>query len=116
MTSRHRCWIFSELNLSLNLTAYVAREHQGLLLEKPFKISELLKQGCHLDINAELKLVDSIKEDIMLHSSSNSEHLEKTTMKKLGLKRFEHNLALKLIIQCKNIYIYSYSYIYTARS
>ncbi|XP_062225393.1 alcohol-forming fatty acyl-CoA reductase-like isoform X2 [Phragmites australis] len=70
-------------------TAYVAREQQGLLLEKPFRIGEMLKQGCHLDIDAELKLVDSIKAELM-QSSGNSEQLEKTTMKKLGLKRARH--------------------------
>ncbi|CAD6270284.1 unnamed protein product [Miscanthus lutarioriparius] len=70
-------------------TAYVACEQQGLLLEKPFQISEMIKQGCHLDIDAELKLVDSIKADLM-HSSGNSEQLEKKTMKKLGLKRARH--------------------------
>jgi fatty acyl-CoA reductase len=77
------------------LTAYVAREQQGLLLEKPFQISEMIKQGCHLDIDAELKLVDSIKAELM-HSSGNSERLEKKTMKKLGLKRFQHNSTSNL--------------------
>ncbi|CAO2173396.1 unnamed protein product [Urochloa humidicola] len=70
-------------------TAYVAREKQGLLLEMPFQIGELLKQGCHLDIDAELKLVASIKAELM-HSSGNLELLERKTMKKLGLKRARH--------------------------
>ncbi|GJN13675.1 hypothetical protein PR202_gb00405 [Eleusine coracana subsp. coracana] len=67
-------------------TAYVAGEQQGLLLEKPFRFGETLKQGCHLDIDGELKLVDSVKAELA-HSSGNSKQLERTTMKKLGLKR-----------------------------
>lgn len=57
-------------------------------MEKPFQIGEILKQGCHLDIDAELKLVASIKAELM-HSSGNLE-LERKTMKKLGLERFKH--------------------------
>jgi hypothetical protein len=64
----------------------------------------MLKQGCHLDIDAELKLVDSIKADLV-HSSGNSEQLEKKTMKKLGLKRFEHNSALNLLDNAR-IYVW----------
>ncbi|CAN6357907.1 unnamed protein product [Urochloa humidicola] len=71
-------------------TAYVAREQQGLLLEKQFQIGEMLKQGCHLDINAELKLVTSIKAELMQTSGNNLELLERKTMKKLGLKRARH--------------------------
>ncbi|GJM87884.1 hypothetical protein PR202_ga03883 [Eleusine coracana subsp. coracana] len=80
-------------------TAYVAGEQQGLLLEKPFRFGETLKEGCHLDIDAELKLVDSVKAELA-HSSGNSKHLERKTMKKLGLKRFSNIilLALKQII------------------
>jgi len=70
-------------------TAYVAREQQGLLLETPFQIGEMLKQGCHLDIDVELKLVDSIKEELK-QTKNKSEQLERTTMKKLGLKRAAH--------------------------
>jgi alcohol-forming fatty acyl-CoA reductase len=56
-------------------------------LEKPFQFGETLKEGCHLDIDAELKLVDSVKEELA-HSSGSSKQQERTTMKKLGLKRF----------------------------
>ncbi|TVU51227.1 hypothetical protein EJB05_02637, partial [Eragrostis curvula] len=70
-------------------TAYVAGEQQGLFLEKPFQFGETRKQGCHLDIDAELKLVDSIKAELA-HSTGNLEQLERKTMKKLGLKRARH--------------------------
>ncbi|KAL6847748.1 hypothetical protein ACP4OV_021876 [Aristida adscensionis] len=71
-------------------TAYAAREQQGILLEKPIQIGEMLTQGCQLDIDTELKLVDSIKAELM-HSSGSLEQLERTTMKKLGLKRARHH-------------------------
>uniref|UniRef100_A0A0D9W3S8 Fatty acyl-CoA reductase n=1 Tax=Leersia perrieri TaxID=77586 RepID=A0A0D9W3S8_9ORYZ len=42
-------------------TAYVAGEQAGLLLEKPFQFGEALRKSYHLDIEAELQLVDRMK-------------------------------------------------------
>uniref|UniRef100_A0A0E0PMM2 Fatty acyl-CoA reductase n=1 Tax=Oryza rufipogon TaxID=4529 RepID=A0A0E0PMM2_ORYRU len=67
-------------------TAYVAGEQAGLLLEKPFQICEALRQGYTLDVEAEVQLVDRIKSKLRIKSSIDNK-LEKTTMKKLGLKR-----------------------------
>uniref|UniRef100_A0A0E0GZH5 Fatty acyl-CoA reductase n=1 Tax=Oryza nivara TaxID=4536 RepID=A0A0E0GZH5_ORYNI len=66
-------------------TAYVAGEQAGLLLEKPFQICEALRQGYTLDVEAEVQLVDRIKSKLRIKSSIDNK-LEKTTMKKLGLK------------------------------
>ncbi|KAF2933515.1 hypothetical protein DAI22_04g088800 [Oryza sativa Japonica Group] len=70
-------------------TAYVAGEQAGLLLEKPFQIGEALRQGYTLDVEAEVQLVDRIKSKLRIKSSIHNK-LEKTTMKKLGLKRAMH--------------------------
>uniref|UniRef100_A0A0E0GZH9 Fatty acyl-CoA reductase n=1 Tax=Oryza nivara TaxID=4536 RepID=A0A0E0GZH9_ORYNI len=53
-------------------TAYVAGEKAGLLLEKPFQIGEALRQGYHMDIEAELQLVDRIKSKLHIKSSSDN--------------------------------------------
>ncbi|XP_015691412.2 fatty acyl-CoA reductase 1-like [Oryza brachyantha] len=70
-------------------TAYVAGEQAGLLLEKPFQMGEALRKGYHLDIEAELQLVDWTKSELRMKSSSDKIS-EKTTMKKLGIKRANH--------------------------
>ncbi|EEC77079.1 hypothetical protein OsI_15479 [Oryza sativa Indica Group] len=69
--------------------SYVAGEQAGLLLEKPFQIGEALRQGYTLDVEAEVQLVDRIKSKLRIKSSIHNK-LEKTTMKKLGLKRAMH--------------------------
>uniref|UniRef100_A0A0D3FUK1 Fatty acyl-CoA reductase n=1 Tax=Oryza barthii TaxID=65489 RepID=A0A0D3FUK1_9ORYZ len=53
-------------------TAYVAGEKADLLLEKPFQIGEALRQGYHMDIEAELQLVDRIKSKLHIKSSSDN--------------------------------------------
>lgn len=73
--------------LNLLRTAYVAGEQAGQLLEKPFQIGRALRLDYQLDIEAELQLVDSIKSELRIKCSSDDK-LEKTTMRKLGLKRF----------------------------
>uniref|UniRef100_A0A0E0KPD4 Fatty acyl-CoA reductase n=1 Tax=Oryza punctata TaxID=4537 RepID=A0A0E0KPD4_ORYPU len=70
-------------------TAYVAGEQAGQLLEKPLQIGRALRQDYQLDIEAELQLVDKIKSKLRIKCSSDNK-LEKTTMRKLGLKRAMH--------------------------
>uniref|UniRef100_A0A0D9W3S3 Fatty acyl-CoA reductase n=1 Tax=Leersia perrieri TaxID=77586 RepID=A0A0D9W3S3_9ORYZ len=70
-------------------TAYVSGEQAGLLLEKPFQFGEALRQSYHLDIEAELQLVDRMK-SIHRMESSGDNNLEKIAMKKLGIKRAKH--------------------------
>ncbi|TVU31353.1 hypothetical protein EJB05_23035 [Eragrostis curvula] len=65
--------------------SYVAGEQKGLLLEKPFKMGETLKQGFDMDIQAEKQLVEKYKSDKL--SAKTSAQLEKRAMKELGLKR-----------------------------
>ncbi|KAL6650411.1 hypothetical protein ACP70R_009336 [Stipagrostis hirtigluma subsp. patula] len=71
-------------------TAYVAGEQEGLLLEKPFKMSETLKEGSCLDIDAEIQLVENFKSDLKKHSSHTSPEFEKRALKELGIKRARH--------------------------
>ncbi|TVU06687.1 hypothetical protein EJB05_49911 [Eragrostis curvula] len=66
-------------------TAYVAGEQEGLLQEKPLLMGETLKEGTHLDIESELKLIEDTR--IELKANCPSERAEKKTMKELGLKR-----------------------------
>ena len=70
----------------LSRPAFVAREQEGLILEKPLNMGETRRSGYHLDIKSELKLVDNVKSKLMVESSP--EMLVKKTMKELGLKRF----------------------------
>uniref|UniRef100_A0A0A9BQ28 Fatty acyl-CoA reductase n=1 Tax=Arundo donax TaxID=35708 RepID=A0A0A9BQ28_ARUDO len=66
-------------------TAYVAGEQEGILLEKPFLMGESLKEGVHLDIESELKMIKETSGELKANCSS--ERTEKRTMKELGLKR-----------------------------
>ncbi|XP_051189643.1 fatty acyl-CoA reductase 1 [Lolium perenne] len=80
-------------NLKLLLhvsTAFVAGTQEGLLLEKALQIGEALRPGYHLDIDAELQLVEKVKTELTAAKSGSSDQYEKTTMKELGLKRASH--------------------------
>ncbi|VAI00664.1 unnamed protein product [Triticum turgidum subsp. durum] len=81
-------------NLELLLhvsTAFVTGTQDGLLLEKALKMGESLQPGYHLDIEAELELVEKVKTELTASKSSSSDKsLEKTAMKELGLKRACH--------------------------
>ena len=50
-------------------------------------MGEALRPGYHLDIEAELQLVEKDKTEFRAAKSGNSDQTEKTTMKELGLKR-----------------------------
>ncbi|VAI00667.1 unnamed protein product [Triticum turgidum subsp. durum] len=81
-------------NLKLLLhvsTAFVTGTQDGLLLEKALKMGESLQPGYHLDIEAELELVEKVKAELTASKSGSSDKsLEKTAMKELGLKRACH--------------------------
>lgn len=78
-------------NLKLLLhvsTAYVAGTQEGLLLEKPLQMGETLRLGYHLDIAAELRLVEKVKTGLKAANSSAKDEL--TALKELGFKRASH--------------------------
>lgn len=81
-------------NLKLLLhvsTAFVAGTQEGLLLEKALKMGEALRPGYHLDIEAELQLVEKVKAELAeAKSGSSDQSSEKIAMKELGLKRACH--------------------------
>ncbi|KAL6858736.1 hypothetical protein ACP4OV_017738 [Aristida adscensionis] len=69
-------------------TAYVSGLKEGLMLEKPIKPGESLREGLYLDIDAELWLVRDVKKE--LSASDDSDKTERKTMKELGLQRARH--------------------------
>jgi hypothetical protein len=71
----------------LSVLAFVAGTQEGLLLEKALKMGEALRPGYHLDIDAELQLVEKVKSELTAAKSVSSDQSEKTIMKELGLKR-----------------------------
>ncbi|KAK1288874.1 hypothetical protein QJS10_CPB19g00363 [Acorus calamus] len=79
----------AQLEILLHVsTAYVAGEKSGVILEKPFQMGETLNQASGLDVDAELRLVEErLKE---LHADDVEPHLERTSMKQLGLQRARH--------------------------
>ena len=71
----------------MSILAFVAGTQEGLLLEKALKMGEALRPGYHLDIEAELQLVEKAKTEFTAAKGGSSDQSEKTTMKELGLKR-----------------------------
>ena len=81
---------------------------EGLILEKPIKPGESLREGTYLDIDAELRLVREVKKELMTamnssssssssdkdgddaHNNNNKKKAERTAMKELGLQRARH--------------------------
>ncbi|XP_048560343.1 alcohol-forming fatty acyl-CoA reductase-like [Triticum urartu] len=82
------------LNMKLFLhvsTAYVAGTQDGLLLEKALQSGETLREGLFLDVEAELQLVENVKNDLaIVKKTDSSAPPEKSVMKKLGLERACH--------------------------
>ncbi|KAM0828892.1 hypothetical protein ACQ4PT_067238 [Festuca glaucescens] len=77
-------------NLKLLLhvsTAFVAGTQEGLLLEKALQMGESLRQGYHLDIETELRLVEKVKTELAAAKSGSSDQSEKTALKELGFNR-----------------------------
>ncbi|CAO2186441.1 unnamed protein product [Urochloa humidicola] len=84
-------------------TAFVSGFREGLILEKPIKPGESLREGTFLDIDAELRLVREVKKQLAATNSSSStaaagddtdadkKATERTAMKELGLQRARHH-------------------------
>uniref|UniRef100_A0A804P171 Fatty acyl-CoA reductase n=1 Tax=Zea mays TaxID=4577 RepID=A0A804P171_MAIZE len=60
-------------------------QQEGVVLEKPFRLGETLREGTHLDIESELNLIKETRRE--LKASRCSEKAERRSMKELGLKR-----------------------------
>nr|WDA53427.1 alcohol-forming fatty acyl-CoA reductase [Erycina pusilla] len=69
-------------------TAYVAREKEGLILEKAFSNVETLEDNIYLDIDAEMKIVERRKQDLQPNNSIMK--VENIAMKELGIERARH--------------------------
>ncbi|XP_040378986.1 fatty acyl-CoA reductase 3-like [Oryza brachyantha] len=82
----HKC---PRLKMLLHVsTAYLTGYEVGLLPENLFQIGEARREGCHLDIEAEVQLMHKVKSQLRM--SSSDDKLEKKTMKDLGLERAKH--------------------------
>ncbi|KAL6661996.1 hypothetical protein ACP70R_001380 [Stipagrostis hirtigluma subsp. patula] len=71
-------------------TAYVSGDKEGLILEKPIKHGESLREGLYLDIEAELRLVRDAKKELKLNAGDDPSKTERKAMKELGLQRARH--------------------------
>ncbi|RLN33084.1 alcohol-forming fatty acyl-CoA reductase-like [Panicum miliaceum] len=82
------------LHVSSISIAYVTGKQKGRILEEPFQMGQMLKNGRCFDIEAELELANEVKAKlVMARSNASTPHhqqLEKVAMKELGLKRAKY--------------------------
>ncbi|KAL6662000.1 hypothetical protein ACP70R_001384 [Stipagrostis hirtigluma subsp. patula] len=71
-------------------TAYLFGNKEGLILEKPIKPGETIREGTYLDIDAELRLVRDVKKELKLNAGDDPSKTERKAMKELGLQRARH--------------------------
>ncbi|CAL5007224.1 unnamed protein product [Urochloa decumbens] len=71
--------------LKMLLHVSTAGEQEGMILEKPFRMGETLKEGANLDIKSELTLIKESKSKARANNCS--ERAEKKATKELGLER-----------------------------
>jgi fatty acyl-CoA reductase len=79
------------------MAAFVSGFREGLILEKPIQPGESLREGTHLDIDAELRLVREVKKQLKATAMNSSKDDgdeskvdERKAMKELGLQRARH--------------------------
>jgi len=73
--------------------AYVSGDSTELILEKPIKPGEALREGMRLDIDDELRLVSDVKNELATTPTTNGDDAraaERKAMKELGLQRARH--------------------------
>jgi fatty acyl-CoA reductase len=73
--------------------AYVSGDSTELILEKPIKSGEALREGMRLDIDDELRLVSDVKNELATTPTTNGDDAraaERKAMKELGLQRARH--------------------------
>uniref|UniRef100_A0A0D9XAU2 Fatty acyl-CoA reductase n=1 Tax=Leersia perrieri TaxID=77586 RepID=A0A0D9XAU2_9ORYZ len=66
-------------------TAYAGGDREGLIQERPFEEGTALREGMHLDIDAELRLVADLRRDL-----AGDDKAQRKAMKELGLTRARH--------------------------
>ena len=71
-------------------TAFVSGFREGLILEKPIKPGESLREGTYLDVDAELRLVKEVKKSLAANGDGDGDSTERKAMKELGLRRARH--------------------------
>jgi alcohol-forming fatty acyl-CoA reductase len=71
-------------------TAYVSGDRAGLIMEKPIRPGESLRDGTHLDIDAELRLVREVKNELADRDEDAQKTTERKAMKELGVQRARH--------------------------
>ncbi|KAF7108819.1 hypothetical protein CFC21_109208 [Triticum aestivum] len=71
-------------------TAFAAGDREGLIMERPFKKGETLREGTYLDIDAELRLVGDVKKELERQDGGDKTKRERKGMKELGLERSRH--------------------------
>lgn len=74
----------------LDAAAFAAGDREGLIMERPFKKGETLREGTYLDIDAELRLVGDVKKELELQDGGGGDKTkrERKGMKELGLEVF----------------------------
>ncbi|KAF8653986.1 hypothetical protein HU200_062127 [Digitaria exilis] len=102
MGVKHLCQLAkqcSKLKMLMHVsTAFVSGFREGLILEKPIKPGESLKEGTYLDIDAELRLAKEVKKELTMSSGDDEaerkaterDSEERKAMKELGLRRARH--------------------------
>jgi fatty acyl-CoA reductase len=87
----------ADLKLLMHVsTAYVSGDSAAVILEKPMRPGESLRDGVRLDVDSELRLVSDAKKDLPTPPSSgddanaNANATERKAMKELGLLRARH--------------------------
>ena len=75
----------------MSVLGFVTGLQDGLLLERSLKMGEAVRPGYHLDIEAELQLVEKVKTELTSTKSGISDQSEKTTMKELGFNRSDQS-------------------------
>nr|CAB3483801.1 unnamed protein product [Digitaria exilis] len=97
MGVKHLCQLAkqcSKLKMLMHVsTAFVSGFREGLILEKPIKPGESLKEGTYLDIDAELRLAKEVKKELTMSSGDDEAErkaTERKAMKELGLQRARH--------------------------
>uniref|UniRef100_A0A453RSC2 Fatty acyl-CoA reductase n=1 Tax=Aegilops tauschii subsp. strangulata TaxID=200361 RepID=A0A453RSC2_AEGTS len=74
----------------LDAAAFAAGDREGLIMERPFKKGETLREGTYLDIDAELRLVGDVKKELERQDGGDKTKRERKGMKELGLERSRH--------------------------
>ncbi|KAJ1269629.1 hypothetical protein BS78_07G226300 [Paspalum vaginatum] len=100
MGVKHLCQVAKQctrLKMLMHVsTAFVSGFREGLILEKPIKPGESLREGTYLDIDAELRLVREVKKELAAGAAADAagdgdeKMTERKGMKELGLQRARH--------------------------